>query len=192
MAGHQLIDAYLAELATRLPAEVVDELADGLGETWRRHQAVNGDTTAAAQAAIAEFGTVQQVSDAFVAQAPGRRLARLLLASGPLVGAVWGVTLVADHVWRWPVPTAVAAGYVLALLAVVILLVSAGARRATYRRTRLGMVGALGLVALDLGMVVAALTLAPALVWPTAIAIPASLTRTTVVLCRLPRRTITG
>ena len=38
MAGHQLIDDYLTSLARRLPDEVVDELADGLAETFQHHR----------------------------------------------------------------------------------------------------------------------------------------------------------
>ena len=34
MASHDLIEAYLAELRRRLPADTVDELADGLIETY--------------------------------------------------------------------------------------------------------------------------------------------------------------
>lgn len=38
MAGHhQLIDAYLDEMADRLPVDAVDELTDGLLETWNHH-----------------------------------------------------------------------------------------------------------------------------------------------------------
>ena len=39
MASHQLIDDYLARLAQRLPADAVDELADGITETWQHHLA---------------------------------------------------------------------------------------------------------------------------------------------------------
>ena len=41
MASHQLIDAYLGSVAPRLPADTVDELADGLTETYRRHRRVD-------------------------------------------------------------------------------------------------------------------------------------------------------
>lgn len=36
MASHHLIQEHLAELARHLPADTVDELADGLIETWQR------------------------------------------------------------------------------------------------------------------------------------------------------------
>jgi hypothetical protein len=39
MAGHQLIEAHLAELRRRLPADAVDELADRLTESAVRNSA---------------------------------------------------------------------------------------------------------------------------------------------------------
>src|SRR5690348_7361163 len=106
MAGHHLIDDHLAALGTSLPADTVDELADGLTETWQHHLATGLTPTEAAHAAIAEFGTPEQITRAFVAQAPGRRTARLLLATGPIIGASWAASLVIAHAWTWPVPAA--------------------------------------------------------------------------------------
>ena len=37
MAHHHLIEDYLATLRRRLPADAVDELADGLAETYQHH-----------------------------------------------------------------------------------------------------------------------------------------------------------
>jgi len=70
MAGHQLIDAYLAGLARRLPADTVDELADGLLETWHHYLGDGLTPDRAARAAIAEFGAADRIADEFVAQAP--------------------------------------------------------------------------------------------------------------------------
>jgi hypothetical protein len=39
----------------------------------------------------------------FTRQAPGRRAARLLLATGPLVGACWAAALTSGRAWTWPV-----------------------------------------------------------------------------------------
>ena len=86
MAGHDLIDGYLTTLAARLPADAVDELADGLTETYRRHLSTGVAARAAAAATVAEFGTPEVVVAAFVRQAPGRRLARLLLCWVPRSG----------------------------------------------------------------------------------------------------------
>jgi hypothetical protein len=186
MAGHQLIDDHLTDLARHLPPDVVDELADGLTETWQRHLAAGLPPAQAARDAIAEFGTTGQIIDAFVAHSAGRRTARLLLATGPLVGACWGAALVVAHVWAWPVPTPVAVVFAGALLAVVAALVLSATSRHDYRRARLGAAGGCGLVALDLTMVIAVLSIAPALVWPVAIAVPLSLVRIGLTLRSLP------
>ncbi|MBM0224377.1 permease prefix domain 1-containing protein [Micromonospora sp. ATA51] len=186
MASHQLIDAHLGVLARRLPADAVDELADGLTETWRHHLAAGLPPADAARAAIAEFGTVDQITDAFVVHSPSRRTARMLLATGPLVGACWGATLVAGHAWKWPVPPPAAAIFGLALLAVVAALVTSATSRRSYRRARLGDAGGLGLVALDVAMVAAVLLVAPTLVWPMLVAVPVSLARIGLTLRSLP------
>jgi hypothetical protein len=187
MASHQLIDEHIAFLAGRLPANAVDELADGLTETWQHHQAEGRTPAEAARSAIAEFGTTEQIVTAFVAQAPGRRIARLLLATGPIVGVCWGTSLLAAHAWNWPVPGAVKALFAITLLGLIAALVSAATSRDSYRRTRLGTTGGLGLIVLDGVMVAAVILLAPAMVWPMVVAIPASLTRIGLVLHRLPR-----
>lgn len=187
MASHQLIDAHLGVLARRLPAGAVEELADGLTETWQHHLAAGLPPADAARAAIAEFGSVDQITDAFVVQSPSRRTARMLLATGPLVGACWGVSLVASHAWNWPVPVAAAAVFGLTLLAVVAALITSATSRRSYRRARLGDAGGLGLVALDLAMVAAVLLVAPTLVWPMFMAVPASLARIGLTLRSLPR-----
>jgi hypothetical protein len=186
MASHQLIDTYLTELAGGLPADAVDELADGLLETWHHHRDRGLGPTAAARTAIAEFGTARQITDAFVAQATGRRTARMLLSTGPIVGVCWGASLMAARVWTWPVPAAAAASFAITLLAAVACLVAAATSRHSYRRTRLGDIGAAGLVALDVAMLVAVPLAAPALVWPMALAVPASLCRVGITLRRLP------
>jgi hypothetical protein len=186
MAGHQLIDAHLAALARRLPAGTVDELADGLTETWQRRVSDGLPPAPAAHAAIAEFGTPDQIVEAFVVESPGRRTARMLLATGPLVGACWGTGLLASDVRTWPVPAPAAALFALALLAVVAALATAATSRHSYRRTRLGAAGGIGLVALDVTMLIAALLLAPILAWPMLVAVPASLARIGLTLRRLP------
>lgn len=186
MAGHQLIEEYLTTLGRRLPAEAVDELSDGLLETWQRSLAAGLTPAEAARAAIAEFGSGQQVIAAFVAQAPGRRTARMLLASGPVVGVCWAVSLVTGQVWAWPVPTAAAGALALVLLAVVATLALAATSHHSYRRTRLGAIGGMGLVALDATMLAGIVLVAPTFVWPMAVAIPVSLTRIGLTLRALP------
>jgi hypothetical protein len=186
MASHRLIDSYLAHLAARLPAGTVDELADGLTETWQHHLERGLSAERAARAAIAEFGAATRIADEFVAQAPGRRTARLLLATGPALGVCWGTSLVAARVWTWPIPPAAGAAYVVALLVTVALLIGAATSRHSYRRTRLGGIGALNLVLLDAAMIGAVAVLAPMLVWPMGIAVAASLARIGLAIPRLP------
>ncbi len=186
MASHHLIDAYLARLAARLPAHVVDELADGLIETCQRQLAHGLPPDTAARTAIAEFGTADRIAGEFVAQAPGRRTARLLLATGPAVGACWGISLIAAKVWTWSVPVTVGVGYAVALLSVIAVLLAAATSRHSYRRTRLGTAGALALAVLDASMLAAVVLLAPAVAWPMAAAIPASLGRIGYAIHSLP------
>jgi hypothetical protein len=191
MASHHLIDAHLDGLAGRLPADAVDELADGLLETWHYHVNQGLTSTEAAHAAIAEFGTPTQITDAFVAHAPGRRIARTLLATGPIFGACWGTSLITAHAWTWPIPTAAAAAYASTVVTVVACLIVAATSQHNFRRTRLGNIGAAGLVALDTAMLAAVMLIAPTLVWPMAVAIPASLARIAVSLRHIPRA-VTG
>lgn len=187
MASHQLIDDYVGSLRERLPADAADELTDGLLETWQAH--LGGGLTAerAARAAIAEFGTADRITDAFVAHSPGRRIARLLLATGPVMGACWGTGLITAKAWSWPIPPALGASYAIALLTVVAVLVAAASSRHSYRRTRLGGVGALILVGLDGAMIATVAALALPLMWPMAIAVTASIARIGLTINLLPK-----
>jgi hypothetical protein len=187
MPDHPLIGAYLAELARRLPAEAVDELADGLAETYGHHLARGLDRDAAATSAVAEFGATDQVVAAFVHQAPGRRAALALLATGPVLGVCWGGALVLGQAWTWPIPTTMRVVFGLALIAVVAALAAAATSRSSYNRTRLTATASMSLIALDTALVVVALLATPALVWPMAIAIPASLARIGLTARALPR-----
>lgn len=186
MASHQLIDAYIAALARRLPAEAVDELADGLTETWQHHLAAGLPPAEAARATIGEFGTADQITEAFVTNCPARRTARILLATGPIVGVCWGTSLAVAEAWTWPVPAAAAAVTGAALLAVVAALVTSATSRTSYRRARLGTAGGLGLVVLDVTMLAAVVLLVPTLAWPLLLAVPVSLARIGLTLRSLP------
>lgn len=176
MARHQLIDNYLADLDGHLPADIVDELSDGLVETWHHHLGEGLSPDEAAHRAVVEFGPPDQVVRAFVADAPGRRIALMLLASGPMVGACWGASLFAARAMTW-VPFAARAGFALVLLTVVLLLSAAATSRHNYGRARLGLVGAIGVLSLDAVVAIAAPLLTPVVVWPMALAIALSLAR---------------
>lgn len=187
MAGHVLIDTHLATLAGRLPPGAVDELADGLTETYQHHLARGLDPDAAATAAVAEFGDPDQILAAFTRQAPGRRAALALLATGPLFAACWGPSLIMSHAWAWPVPIGAEVAFGLALLGIVAILAIAGTSQHDYGRTRLAAAGGIGLIVLDAAMLAAVVLAAPTLVWPMALAIPASLARIAFTARSVPR-----
>lgn len=185
MSGHRLIQAYLDELRA-LPAEVVDELADGLIETYDHHRALGHSPGDAARAAIAEFGSADQIVAAFDQITPARRTSRLLLATGPLVGACWGTALLTADVWTWPIPTWAPPALGAALLTVVALLLT-GARAAGGRARRTASFAAGGLALLDSLMISGVAATAPALSWPLRVAILASLARACLAVRTLPR-----
>jgi hypothetical protein len=186
MASHPLIDTHLADLARLLPADAVDELADGLTETWHHHLATGRPSADAARAAIAEFGSATQITEAFVINCPGRRMARILLRTGPFVGVCWGASLVSARAWEWPIPGPAAGVAAVTLLAVVAALITSATSRRSYRRARLGTAGGIGLIALDLTMLAAVILVAPTMVWPMLVAVPVSLARIGVTLRSLP------
>ena len=121
-AADRLLEGWLAAVAARLPGParsrqaVVTELRDGLHEGLDAHQARGLPPILAAQAALAEFGDPDQVAHAFapeLAAVHARRVALTLARTGPLLGALWVVALVASPLsttliaqpvapWRWP------------------------------------------------------------------------------------------
>lgn len=187
MAGHRLIDAAVAALARQLPADAVDELADGLTETYLRHLADGLQPDAAATAAVAEFGEPHLVIAAFVRQSPGRRAARALITSGPVVGGCWVVTLISGHAWGWPVPVPIRLTFGLMLLAVITALGLAATTRRSYRRTRLAVAGGLGLLVVDTAVLAGVVLAPPAYTWPLTVATAASLIRLVLTARTLPR-----
>ena len=103
MPGPGLIAGYLDALSVRLPGPVVEELADGLEETYRRHLGLGLAPEEAASAAVAEFGDPELVAAEFARAHPARRAARRLLTAGPAVGSCWAVALLTGRAWTWPV-----------------------------------------------------------------------------------------
>lgn len=179
MAGQALIEEHLAQLRRQLPEAAVDELADGLFATYEHHLARGLDPSAAATTAIDEFGRPGEIIVAFVHHSPGRRAALALLMTGPLLAACWGPSLLMTQVWAWPIPRPVTIAFASLLIAVAIVLLSAATSRDSYARARLAAVGATSLLFLDSAALAAALLAGPGLVWLTAFAITASLTRMT-------------
>jgi hypothetical protein len=174
-----LITGYLAALSADLPAGIVDELADGLDQTRRQYLELGQDPDAAAQSAIADFGEPQVIVDAFTRASPARRTARKLLASGPVAGACWGTALITGRAWRWPVPVEARVVLGLALMTVIALLAAAAFGRRYRSVSRSGAAACLAIVALDSAMVVAAVLVVPALIWPLIAAIFVSAIRAT-------------
>ncbi len=94
MADHRLIAAYRHDLLTRLPAELAEEVSDGLTDAQEEYVRRGLSPDQAAAAAVAEFGHPGTVADAFRSASPVLRLARILIATGPVVGACWAATLI--------------------------------------------------------------------------------------------------
>lgn len=177
MPGPSLIEGYLAALAADLPAPVIAELADGLGETHRSYLAQGLDPGAAARAAVAEFGEPQMIVAAFTEASRGRRAARRLLAAGPAVGLCWAIALITTRAWAWPVPVAARVLFGTALVTVIGLLATA-AKGQRYRLVRRAAAAAcIGTALLDAAMTGTLLAIAPALMWPAALAIALSAAR---------------
>ena len=63
----RLIRGYLEVLASQLPALIVDELADGLTETHQFYLSQGLSCDAAAEAAVGEFGSPEEI----LAASPG-------------------------------------------------------------------------------------------------------------------------
>jgi hypothetical protein len=99
----RLIRGYLEVLAAQLPGPIVEELADGLTETHRSYLSRGLSADAAAEAAVAEFGSAQEILAGFARVNPARRTARRLLGFGPVVGGCWAAALATGRAWasRW-------------------------------------------------------------------------------------------
>jgi hypothetical protein len=182
-----LIDDYLAGLRRRLPAPIAEEAAAGLLETYEHHLVSGAGDQEAARAALAEFGDLATVAGEFTRQAPGRRAARWLLATGPVAGLCWAAALIGGRAWTWPVPATarLVVGAVL-LLAVLALLVAATSQH-SYQRTRLAMLASPVILILDVTAITAALLTAPALTWTLGTAVAVSLGRIALNAWTLPR-----
>jgi hypothetical protein len=186
MTRPSLIDDYLAALSAELPGRIVEELADGLDETYRRYRAQGLDPDPAARAAISEFGEPRVIVTAFTAASSGRRAARRLLAAGPAVGICWGVVLITARAWQWPVPIVARVLVGVALITVIGLLVVAAFGRQYRRVCRAAAAACVGTAVLDAVVASTVLVIAPVLVWPAAVAIAVSAGRSGFALRNVP------
>jgi hypothetical protein len=152
VAEPRLIRDYLAALGALLPAEIVEELADGVAETYQHHLALGLAPQTAAHAALDEFGQPEAVAAAFTRQACARRAARTLLGVGPVVGGFWAVALIGARAWDWTIPAALPVAFAAGLVVVITLLMTAafcGGYRAARRAAGAALVG---LVLMDLAL----------------------------------------
>ncbi len=122
LRGQRAVERYLAEVASRLPGPararsgIVAELRSGLLDATDTHRSAGLPPAEAAAAAIREFGSPEQIAGGFlpeIAASHARRVATVLLATGPLVGLLWLATAAASHLairiamfWHWTTPPA--------------------------------------------------------------------------------------
>lgn len=191
MPGPSLISDYLTALSAQLPASVVEELTDGLGQT-RQHYLNQGlDLDAATGAALAEFGPPPVIVAAFTRVSPARRTARRLLASGPVVGACWATALLTSRAWTWPIPTAGRVLFGLVLISIIGLLAIA-AFGSKYRSVgRAGAAGCVGITVFDAAMLITVMLALPAVIGPMTLALAASAARL-IFTARALRPVLTG
>jgi hypothetical protein len=179
MASHALIDAHLATLRRRrLPSGAVDELADGLIETYDQRLQDGLDPDRAAATAVTEFGTVDEISKAFGRHSPGHRAAVTLLTTGPIVGGCWVASFIAWRSWTWPHAGAAAVIFAGGLVFTVALLEAARLFYRNYAKTRTAsLAGIIGAIGFDAAMLATITAVAPTFVWPIVFAASASLAR---------------
>jgi hypothetical protein len=165
MSRPRLIQDYLASLAAQLPAQIVEELADGLDETYQFYLQQGQAPDLAARSAVAEFGAPHVILADFNRTNPARRAARRLLRIGPGVGACWAAALIASHAWTWPLPlpTRILPG--LALITVIALLAVAAFGTRYRLAARAGAAGCAGTVALDALMIIGVALVIPSVTW---------------------------
>jgi hypothetical protein len=173
----ETLERYLGTLSGRLPDSVVEELADGLEETWHRYLGLGLAPEEAAAAAVTEFGAPDVIMAEFARAHPGRRAARRLLAAGPIVGLCWAVALVTGRAWSWPVPVPARIVPGVALVAVMVLLAVAGRGIRCRSAGRAGAAACIGTAALDAFMIIGVLATDPAARWVAAVAMAASAAR---------------
>ena len=187
MADHSLIAAYRHDLLARLPAELAEEVSDGLTDTHEQYLRRGLSPDQAALAAIAEFGRAGTVVDAFRRACPVWRLARVLIVTGPIVGGWWAAALIVARAWDWPIPVAAPLLVGLVLAASVVMLATASLTRRYQSLLRAGITGCLGIAVLDVTVLTTAITLAPGARWLLVIAMSVSVIRLTFVAGMLRR-----
>lgn len=182
-----LITGYLTGLRRSLPAPIADEATDGLIQTYEQHLAAGAGEEEAARAALVDFGDLAMVVGEYIRQAPSRRAAWLLLATGPVAATCWAAALVTSRAWTWPVPATARLAFGVLLLATVLALLAAATSRHSYQRTRLALVAGPVIIALDATAIAVALAAAPALTSLLLVAMAVSIGRIAVTTWTLRR-----
>lgn len=187
MSGPDLIEGYLRELAARLPAPIVDELRDGLLDTYEFHQGRGLSAEEAAGVSVSEFGAPEIVAGAFMAAHPARRVARTLLLTGPVVGGSWACVLIVRRAWDWPVPDVARVGLAVMVLAGVVALAGAAVGTRYRMAGRSAAVGCLVVLAVDVSMLGYVTSTGMLATWPALLAGVLSTSRIAFTASRLPR-----
>lgn len=191
MSESGLIREYLGVLSAHLPGRVVEELADGLDETYRSYLGQGLTPQAAARTAAAEFGQPEAIVAAFTDASSARSTARKLLIAGPAVGICWAIVLITSRAWQWPVPFVARVLFGLTLITVIGLLASAALGRRYRSVCRAAAAACAGTAMLDAAMACTVLLLARTQAWPVAVAVAFSTGRCTFAL-RNFSRALTG
>jgi hypothetical protein len=111
------VEGYLAEVSAGLPgparaqAGILAELRSGLLDAADAHRSAGVPPAQAAAAAITEFGDPGEIAGGFraeLAAGQARRVAVMVLVTGPVVGLVWLAEAAASHPgarlglpWQW-------------------------------------------------------------------------------------------
>jgi len=135
---------------------------------------------------VTEFGDLETVVSEFTRQAPGRTAARMLLATGPVVGSCWAAALALSRAWTWPMPATARVSFGALLLLVVLALAAAATSRHSYQRTRLTAAASPVILILDATAVAATVLAGPTLTAVLGTAMGASLGRAALTAWTLP------
>ena len=192
MPQASLTTDYLTALSAQLPPTVVEELADGLGQTQQRYLSEGLTPDAAAGAAMAEFGErghrgrlyPAEPGPARCAQAAGRRAAGRRVLGGSAYHRP-GLDLASARRRPDPVWCSAHRRDRLGLAA------AAFGRRYRSARRCAGAAGCAGITALDSIMLITVMVAIPVLIWPVILAAAASAARLTF-SARALRAVLTG
>ena len=171
----RLIRGYLEVLAAQLPGPIVEELADGLTETHRSYLARGLSPDPAAEAAVAEFGSAEEILAGLRPGEPGPAsrppAARARPGGGRLLGGGAGDQPGLARAVAGPGCAGPCAGFLHRVAG------GGGAGRRYRVAFYSGVAGCVGFAALDASLIVGVLVVAGVASWVTAIAMAFSSAR---------------